>query len=258
MLSKTTPVNNKELYLGLEFRAWAYRENLDNDETYVTGKYLDKSKKTLEAGTGGGRILLSLQNRGFTDLHGFDYVAEFIDAAKERDTSKEINFMVQDATSLLYEDESFDQILYLQQVISSIDLDVDRLKSLQESYRILRKGGIGLFSFLSFDVRSSAFPYYWYISYLKLFRLLKKSSLTIQHLPWMLHGGKFNPNSLTDQPPYTYWYRTEEISTILKEIGFKIVSIGTSEQIKADSMELNTQSLIEKKLSGSLYIIVEK
>jgi ubiquinone/menaquinone biosynthesis C-methylase UbiE len=258
MLSKTSPANNKELYLGLEFHLWAYRENLDDNEAYLINKYLGKSKKTLEAGTAGGRILLALQNGGFTDLHGFDYVSEFIDAAKNRDTSKKINFMVQNATSLLYENESFDQILYLQQVISSIDLDIDRIKSLQESYRILRKGGIGLFSFLSFDVRSSTFPYSWFISYLKLLRQLKQNSLTIQHLPWILHGGKFNPNVLLDRPPYTYWYRLEEISTILKEIGFKIVSIGTSEQIKAGSMEVGAENLTGKKLSGALYIVVEK
>jgi ubiquinone/menaquinone biosynthesis C-methylase UbiE len=258
MFISNSPTNNKELYISSEFEAWAYRENLDPEEIYLIDKYLDKQKKILEAGTAGGRILLALQSNGFTDLHGFDYVSEFIDEAKNRDISKEIDFTVQDATSLLYQDESYDQIIYLQQIISSIDLEADRLKSLKESYRILRKGGIGLFSFLSFEVRSSTFPYSWYISYLKLLRQLKKSSLTIQHLPWMLHGGKFNLNALVDRPPYTYWYRVEEISTILKEIGFSIVSIGTSEQIRNDSIELNTQDLTQKKLRGALYVTVEK
>jgi SAM-dependent methyltransferase len=258
MFSNNIPVNNKELYLSSEFGAWAYRENLDSEETYLIDKYLDKQKKILEAGTAGGRILLALQSNGFTDLHGFDYVSEFIDEAKNRDTSKEINFTVQDATSLLYQDESYDQIIYLQQIISSIDLEADRLKSLKESYRILQKGGIGLFSFLSFEVRSSTFPYSWYISYLKLLRQLKKNSLTIQHLPWMLHGGKFNLNALVDRPPYTYWYRVEEISTILKEIGFSIVLIGTSEQIKDDDMKSTYQALSKEQLGGALYIVVKK
>jgi SAM-dependent methyltransferase len=258
MLNKTIPTNNKELYLSSEFGAWAYRENLDANEIYLIDKYLNGSKKTLEAGTAGGRILLALQSREFTDLHGFDYVSEFIDEAKNRDVSKKISFMVQDATSLLYQDESFDQILYLQQIVSSIDIEIDRLKSLQESYRILKKGGIGLFSFLSFEVRSSTFPYSWYIFYLKLLRQLKKNSITIQHLPWMLHGGKFNPNALIDRPPYTYWYRVEEISTILKGIGFNIVSIGTSEQIKNNSMKPTNQFLSKEPLGGALYIVVEK
>jgi ubiquinone/menaquinone biosynthesis C-methylase UbiE len=258
MPNAVSPTSNKELYLNAEFCAWAHRENLDAEETYLIGKYLDKSKRTLEAGTAGGRILLALQNSGFIDLHGFDYVSEFIDTAKKRDTSKEISFTVQDATSLHYQHESFDQVLYLQQIISSIDLDVDRLKSLRESHRILRKGGVGLLSFLSFEVRSSSFPYSWYIFYLKMLRQLKKSNVTIQHLPWMLHGGKFNLNALVDRPPYTYWYRAEEISIILKEIGFKIVSIGTTEQIKNNSMKSTCQDLIKEQLGGTLYIVVEK
>jgi ubiquinone/menaquinone biosynthesis C-methylase UbiE len=258
MPNRISSITNKDLYIGSEFKAWAYREKLDAEEVYLVDKYLHSSRKTLEAGTAGGRILLSLNDKGFSDLHGFDYIPEFIEAAKAKDTSKKIDFSVQNAVSLTYKDESFDQIIYLQQIISSIDLADDRLNSLKESYRILRKGGVGLFSFLSFEVRNSALGYSWFIAYLKLLRQVKRSNETIQYLPWLLRGGSFNLGALIDRPPYTYWYRVEEISQVMKEIGFRIISIGTSEQVKSNSMKVMPESLMQDKLDGALYIVVEK
>lgn len=162
-----TPMDNKKLYQGAEFENWAYREKLIPEEEYLIKKYLQPHKKTVEAGTAGGKILFGMQKVGFTDLHGYDYVPEFIQTAIARDPSGSINFEVQDATSLQYETSSFEQIVYLQQIISSIDFDGDRLKALHESYRILNHGGTGLFSFLNFEVRSKARGYSAYVAYLK-------------------------------------------------------------------------------------------
>jgi ubiquinone/menaquinone biosynthesis C-methylase UbiE len=250
--------NNKELYEGSEFANWAYREDLIPEEQYLIDKYLSTNLKTVEAGTAGGKIPLAMAKMGFTDLHGFDYVAEFIETAKERDKDNQVDFQVQDATQLLYDSESFDQIIYLQQIISSIDNGDDRSKALLESYRILKPGGIGLFSFLSFEVRSSDFPYSLYIPYLKVLRSFKKDALTIQHLPWMKLDGKFNQNSLLDRPPYTYWYMADEISNLLEEVGFQIVDIGSTTEIKNGLMKKSHRELDRQQLNGMLYVVVTK
>jgi SAM-dependent methyltransferase len=176
----------------------------------------------------------------------------------ERDSSRNIDFQVKDAIDLSYADCSFDQIIYLQQIICLIDNQQDRLKALHESYRILKKGGTGLFSFLSFESRSSSAIYSIYLTYLQLIRKLRPEALSIQYLPWLMLGGKFNINALIDRPPYTYWYRVTEIYEILRSIGFEIVGIGTDPQINADCLKTTDRELLSEQVSGMLYIVVKK
>jgi ubiquinone/menaquinone biosynthesis C-methylase UbiE len=251
-------IGNKEIYSTLEFDSWANRENLIPAEKYLIEKYLERTKKTLEAGTGGGRILLAMKDLGFSSLYGFDYVPGFIEQARQRDVSHSINFEVQDATKLDYETSSFEQIIYLQQIISSIELDTARLNALKESHRILKKGGTALFSFLSFEVRSKSPLYLPYLIYLQILRKLRGSKLTIQSLPWLKLGGKFNLNSLIDKGPYVYWYKLTEISQILREVGFEIVAVGSSYQINQAKLCESYEILLNGHLEGMLYFVATK
>jgi SAM-dependent methyltransferase len=255
----SSSLTNKDLFGGIEFATWLEIEDIFPEEKYLFEKYLQKDLKTVEAGTNGGRILFNMKEMGFTALSGFDNVPELIDRAIARDPSKRIDFQVQDAVNLTYGDDSFDQILYLQQILCLIENEADRLKAIQESFRILKPGGTGLFSFLSFEVRSSQFPYSIYLEYLKLLRKLRGEELNIQCLPWMVLGGKFNLNStLLDRQPYVYWYRIEEAYKILKSVGFEIVALGTKTQISAQRLETTDRDLIGKPLSGMLYFVVKK
>ncbi len=250
--------NNKDLYSGVEFSTWLDREELMPAEEYLIKKYLNPTLGIVEAGTNGGRILLRMQELGFTSLAGFDYVPTLIDKAIERDPERTIDFQVQDAIELTYPDNSYEQIVYLQQIICLIENQEDRLKALHESYRILKPGGIGLFSFLSFESRSSQAIYRAYFKYLAILRRLRGDDLRIQYLPWLILGGKFNFNAILDRPPFTYWYRVTEIYELLKSVGFEIVSIGTDAQISTDSLKTTDRELFSEKISGMLYIVVRK
>ena len=77
--------DNRQVYAGSEFDVWAHRSELEPGERFLIERYLEKDPRTIEAGCGGGRLLLDLQARGFTDLHGFDYLPEFIEVARDRD-----------------------------------------------------------------------------------------------------------------------------------------------------------------------------
>lgn len=101
-------VNNKQVYRTVEFTSWVSGKHLHNEEKYLIEKYLHKEGKTIEAGTAGGRILLELNKLGFESLYGFDYIPEFIEQAKQKDTNHSITFEVQDATGLKYENSYFD------------------------------------------------------------------------------------------------------------------------------------------------------
>lgn len=251
-------ISNKDLYSGIEFSTWLDLQKLWPEEEYLIKKYLNPQLGVVEAGVNGGRILLKMQELGFTNLAGFDYVAELIAEAIERNPDRTIDFQIQDAIELTYPDNSFDQIIYLQQIICLIEGRENRLKALQESYRILKQDGIGLFSFLSFESRSSQLAYAIYFKYLVFLRKLRGENLNTQYLPWLKLGGKSNFNALLDRPPYTYWYQVTEIYELLKSVGFEIVGMGTDPQIKSDSLKCIDRELLREEISGMLYIVVKK
>jgi SAM-dependent methyltransferase len=146
----------KELYSNQLFHEWANKEHLFTPEEYLLTKYLkDATKRVVEAGTGGGRIIFFVESMGFTNLEAFDFVPQFITHAKSLAERKEscVRFTVADATNLdVYRDESFDYLIYLQQVLCS--LPEDRfLAGLQEAYRVARSDSIAIFSFLNWDSR---------------------------------------------------------------------------------------------------------
>ena len=250
--------SNKEVYSTVEFDTYASREKLNILENYLIEKFLDKTGKTLEAGTGGGRILLEMRELGFTSLYGFDYVPELIERAKQRDNSQNISFEVQDATNLNYENCYFDQILYLDQIISSIEDEKNRLQTFKEAYRILKTGGTALFSFLSFEARSNSMFYIPYFVYLSLIRKLRGSNRSLQYLPWLKHGGKINWFALIDAEPYVYWYKTKEVAQILKEIGFEVVAIGSKNQIEQEKMHSSVETLVNEPITGMLTFVCKK
>lgn len=252
------PNSNKDLYKGLEFSTWLEDRKLIPAEKYLISKYLDPQLSTVEAGTNGGRILLGMQDIGFTNLSGFDYVPELIDKAIEQDPTRTIDFQVQDAIELDYPDRHFDQIIYLMQILCTIEDREDSLKAVQESYRILKPGGIGLFSVLNFEIRNSQPIFSLYYRYLKLLRKLRGDRRSVQCSPWFHLNGKFNFGTLTDRPPYTYWYRITEIYQLLKSVGFEIVGIGTDAQISANNLRHTDLELLGEELSGTLYIVVKK
>lgn len=251
-------LSNRNIYETVEFDAWAYKEGLGDDEKFLIEKYLNKDLKTLEAGTGGGRIILEMKNLGFASLQAYDYLPEFIEQAKKKDPTKSISFEVEDATNLSYEDCYFDQIIYLQQLISSIDGDDNKLKALKEAYRILNQGGTALFSFLSFEARVREPLYMPYLVYLLVFRKLLGISRSLQYLPWLKLGGKINFFSLLDREPYVYWYKMQEAYTLLKQVGFEVVAFGSSYQINQDSMYSQLESSGNQPIKGGIYFVCTK
>jgi 2-polyprenyl-3-methyl-5-hydroxy-6-metoxy-1,4-benzoquinol methylase len=82
-----------------DFELWAQRSGLI---ALLFSRFLVPGGSTLAAGTGGGRLPLELQEQGFTGLHGFGFLREIIEVARQRDTRGAIDFRVGDAKSVDY------------------------------------------------------------------------------------------------------------------------------------------------------------
>ena len=202
--------DNRQFFERDVFDYWASRRGLTEFEEQLLTRFLARDGSTLEAGTGAGRILHELAKRGFHDLHGFDYVPGFIDVARSRDASGAIDFSVQDAVDLDYQDAAFDQALYIQQVLCFIEDAESRMRAMHEARRVLRLGGTALFSFLCYEERTSRPLYGAYNRYLKVLRRFRHRDVSRQSQPWLKTDNKPNLSALIDRGPYVYWYLLAE------------------------------------------------
>jgi SAM-dependent methyltransferase len=226
VIQMTGAVDNRQFYEREVFDSWASRAGLTEVEDQLVTRFLARDRSTVEAGTGGGRILHELAERRFRDLHGFDYVPAFIDVARSRDTSGSIDFSVQDAVDLDYPDASFDQAIYLQQVLCFIEDREARMRAMRESRRILRRGGTALFSFLCHEARTSQPLHGAFNRYLKVLRRFRHRDMSLQYQPWLKTDAKPNLSALVDRGPYVYWYTLEEALEAVDSVGFDITWAG--------------------------------
>jgi SAM-dependent methyltransferase len=246
---------HRAVFRTVEREYWTEAAGLKPDERALIERYLDRDASTLEAGTGGGRILGEMRRLGFTSLAGFDFVPELVAEARRADPSGEIRLDVQDARALGYPDASFDQVVYLQQLLSSIETAADRRGVVAEALRVLKPGGVALFSVLPFEVRRRSVLMRPYLAYLRLLRRLRGSDRPAQLLPRMRMRGRPTPAALRDTGPHVYWYRAEEAERILTGAGFEIVAIGTTPQVVAGAMPRSAGDLGGQRLEGTLYIV---
>ena len=248
-------LDNHARYETTVFDYWASRTGLTETEDALVDRFLDKDRRTMEAGTGGGRILLSLRDRGFGDLHGFDYVPGFIDVARSRDPAGSVDFSVQDAVDLDYPDDRFDQAIYLQQLLCFIEDPRDRRRAVREAGRVLRRGGTALFSFLCHEARMNHRLSSTFARYLRLQRIFRHRDVSQQYQPWLKTVEKPNLGALVDRPPYVYWYRFREALELLDRSGLRVTWAGSTAQIGGHApVAGRPHQLDPSALGGMLYV----
>lgn len=237
-------MDNHSVYSNQELDNWTTREGLLSEEFYLIDKYIGSSGKVIEAGTGGGRISLELYNKNPNlDIIAFDFVEEMIQIAKEKNSS--IDFVVQDASDLSsFDDNYFDYAIYLQQIISLIPENLIS-SALEESYRILKKDGIIIFSFLYYQGRAIN-PFLSIL--INIVRLTRGEKWRKKSLPWLKLAKKPNFKLFNKNQATTYWFEKNEIEKKLRGIGFEILEIKTSKEITNR----------EKGADGMLYIVCKK
>ncbi len=123
-----------------EYVAAVTTVGLWKSERLLIDRYLPRDGSILDIGCGAGRTTFGMYEAGYRRLTGFDLSTSMIAAARriaaERDLA--VRFDVADATSMPYDDATFDGALFSFQGLMCIPGGKRRLNVLREVRRVLR------------------------------------------------------------------------------------------------------------------------
>lgn len=238
-----------KLYSNKLLEEWSSKEDIWREEAYFIDKYLlDKSQNVLEAGTGGGRISYYIESLGFDNIDAFDISPEMIEVAKLKaiEIGSKVKFSKLDAANLsVYENESFGYLIYLQQVLSMIADESLFSKAIEESYRVSKKGGIVIFSFLDYHGRF----YNPILSFLlRIIRVVRGEKTSFNVLPWLHYLGKTNWKLFNKNQPLLTWIIKDQLINDLEKIGFNILEVKNDSQVFRET----------NKRIGGIYFVCKK
>ena len=160
--------------------------------------------------------------------------------------------------SLDYADKSFDQVLYLQQILCFLPDLKDRRQAIREAFRVLRPGGTLVACVLADRSRRQSWRHRAVLTYLRVLRILTMRRLSMQASPWMRSNTKLRPLAFLDVGPYMYWYRETEVVDLFQEAGFELSAIGTDAQVAAGHFLKSVDDLTNAPFRGGLYIVCKK
>jgi ubiquinone/menaquinone biosynthesis C-methylase UbiE len=152
-----------ETETALHYARAAVRVGLWASERVLIDRYLPKSARLLELGCGGGRVVLGLRQAGYHEVTATDFSPVMVSLARavlaDHDEDWEHCVEQQDATALTYPEASFDHAIFAFNGLMCLPSRGHRLAALRSIRRVLRPGGIFLFT--ASDREKGANAAYW-------------------------------------------------------------------------------------------------
>jgi len=163
-----------------------------------------KSGKVLDLGCGSGRHFLKIKDK----IYGVDFSKEMLKLAEKHAKENKINAeLVQaEACKLPFKDDFFDSAIFIA-ALHCLPDSKKRKKSLEELFRVMKEGSHAMITVWS----------------RKQERVKNKPKEAL--IPWTVDGKKYLR--------YYYFYDKKEFESLLKSVGFKILSLKEDRNIIA-------------------------
>lgn len=132
----------------LEYARAAANIGLWNSEKTLIEKFIPRNSEILELGAGAGRVSLALARNGFSYLTVTDFAPPMVEIAQAifEDFHVPAKFAVEDATQLSFPQRNFDAAIFAFNGLQMIPKASRRRQAIGEIFRILRPGGIFIFT----------------------------------------------------------------------------------------------------------------
>jgi len=131
-----------------DYVALTLNVGLWDSEQSVFQQYIRPQDHILDLGCGAGRTSFALSELGYRHITAVDLTPAMIEAARELNLhfQQPIDFQVGDATALAFAAERFDAVIFSYNGLMSIPQKKNRLNAAQEIHRVLKPGGIWIFT----------------------------------------------------------------------------------------------------------------
>ena len=208
-----------ETETALHYARAAVRVGLWASERVLIERHLPKSGRVLELGCGGGRVVLGLRQAGYPDIVATDFSPIMVSLARavlaDHDASWEHCVAQQDATDLSYPDASFDHAIFAFNGLMCLPSRDHRLAAMRSIHRVLRPGGIFLFT--ASDREKGANAAYW-----------AKEARPADVIP----GDRWHESDTS--PVFIHSSTEQETRAELAETGFEVIECPLSTEVAAD------------------------
>ena len=236
-----------------EYNITRYGDAIDkvglwNSEKIIFQKYISKNDKILDIGCGAGRTTINLYKEGYKNIIGLDLSTKLIDYANNYvdKNNLEIKFINGDATKLEFEDNLFDIVIFSYNGMQCIPGKHNRDNVLKEVYRVLKPGGLYIFTAHNRD-DSGSFSSFWEEEKLRWENGTQDKSLD-------MFGDKYSLDK-TGQPCFVHFSNIEEMQEFIHQENFEILDYKKNTDISEETEATkefagNTVFWIVKKLKG--------
>ncbi|MFH1770842.1 MAG: class I SAM-dependent methyltransferase [archaeon] len=190
-------------------------------ERIVYDKYFRKGSSILDIGCGSGRTTFALRIMGYNVI-GTDLTPAMIKTAEELKKEFKINidFRIMDATNLKYSDNSFDNTLFSFCGWNQIPGKENRIKALEEAYRVTKKGGYFIFT-SHIRTYASKWGPFWFKQWIKM-NAFKPLGLNIKEQEFGDRYFRKGASGKFETEEFLHIPNLKEVELQIKEAGFEL------------------------------------